>query len=349
MVNPLNYFAKDVGIDLGTANTLIYLSGKGIAVNEASVVSINNKTNHVLAVGHEAKKMMGRTPAHVDIVRPLINGVISDFEMTQEMLKNYLRRVTGGGSLRNYRRAIIGVPSDLTEVERKSVEDAVVGAGVSKAFLIEEPLAAALGARLPIDEPTANMLVDIGGGTAEIAIISMAGTVTSKSLRIAGDRLNDDIIRFVRDEFRLIIGEPTAEELKINIGSAMPLEEKVEMSVQGRDIATGLPKEVIIRDSQIRAAIGRSLKTIIEAVREVLEIAPPELAGDILRRGAYLCGGGSLLRNLNELIAQELSIAVHVVDDPLTCVVRGTGIAIENFEQYSPILSHPLIPKNIKV
>ncbi len=348
MVNPLNYFAKDVGIDLGTANTLIYLSGKGIAVNEASVVSVNNKTNHILAIGHEAKKMMGRTPAHVDIVRPLINGIISDFEMTQEMIKNYLRRVTGG-NIRNYRRAIIGVPSNLTEVERKSVEDAVVGAGVSKAFLIEEPLAAALGARLPINEPTANMLVDIGGGTTEIAIISMAGTVTSKSLKIAGDRLNDDIIRFVRDEFRLIIGEPTAEELKINIGSALPLEEKVEMSVQGRDIATGLPKEVIIRDSQIRTAIARSLKTIIEAVREVLEIAPPELAGDILRRGAYLCGGGSLLRNLDELIAQELSIAVHVVDDPLTCVVRGTGMAIENFEQYSPILSHPLIPKNIRV
>ena len=348
MANLLNYFSKDVGIDLGTANTLIYLSGKGIAVNEASVVSINNKTNQILAVGHEAKKMMGRTPAHVDIIRPLVNGVISDFDMTQEMLKNYLRRVTGG-NFRNYRRAIIGVPSNLTEVERKSVEDAVVGAGVVKALLIEEPLAAALGARLPINEPTANMLVDIGGGTTEIAIISMAGTVTSKSLKIAGDRLNDDIIRFVRDEFRLIIGEPTAEELKINIGSAMPLEEKVEMSIQGRDIATGLPKEVVIRDSQIRTAIGRSLKTIIEAIREVLEIAPPELAGDILRRGAYLCGGGSLLRGLDELIAQELSIAVHVVDDPLTCVVRGTGIAIENFEQYSSIISHPLIPKNIKI
>ena len=220
MANLLNYFSKDVGIDLGTANTLIYLSGKGIAVNEASVVSINNKTNHILAVGHEAKKMMGRTPAHVDIIRPLVNGVISDFDMTQEMLKNYLRRVTGG-SLRNYRRAIIGVPSNLTEVERKSVEDAVVGAGVGKALLIEEPLAAALGARLPINEPTANMLVDIGGGTTEIAIISMAGTVTSKSLKIAGDRLNDDIIRFVRDEFRLIIGEPTAEELKINIGLSL--------------------------------------------------------------------------------------------------------------------------------
>ena len=348
MANLLNYFSKDVGIDLGTANTLIYLSGKGIAVNEASVVSINNKTNQILAVGHEAKKMMGRTPAHVDIIRPLVNGVISDFDMTQEMLKNYLRRVTGG-NFRNYRRAIIGVPSNLTEVERKSVEDAVVGAGVGKALLIEEPLAAALGARLPINEPTANMLVDIGGGTTEIAIISMAGTVTSKSLKIAGDHLNDDIIRFVRDEFRLIIGEPTAEELKINIGSAMPLEEKVEMSIQGRDIATGLPKEVVIRDSQIRTAIGRSLKTIIEAIREVLEIAPPELAGDILRRGAYLCGGGSLLRGLDELIAQELSIAVHVVDDPLTCVVRGTGIAIENFEQYSSIISHPLIPKNIKI
>lgn len=342
------FLSKDIGIDLGTANTIVYLSGKGIAASEASLVAVNSKTNHVLAVGDEAKKMLGRTPSHVHIIFPLVNGIISDFEMTQEMLK-YLLKKSGKGSFLNYRRAIVGVPSNLTEVERKSVEDAVIGAGVSKAYLIENPLAAALGARLPIDEPTANMIIDVGGGTTEIAIISMGGTVTSKSLKIAGSRLNEDIIRFVRDEFRLVIGEPTAEELKVNIGSAVPLEEKLEIAIQGRDLATGLPKEVSVKDIQIRTAIIRSLKTIVEAVKEVLEAAPPELSGDILRRGVYLCGGGSLLKGLDELISKELFVAVNVVDDPLTCVVRGTGIAAENFEKYSQILSHPMIPRDIKV
>lgn len=344
-----HYFSKDIGIDLGTANTLIYLAGKGIAINEASIAALNNKTGQILAVGHEAKKMLGRTPSHVTIVNPLINGVISDFEVTQEILKSFFKSAAKGGFFSNFRRAVVGIPSNLTEVERKSVEDAVVGAGAAKAYLIEEPLAAALGARLPIDEPTANMVVDIGGGTTEIAIISMGGSVTSKSLRVAGDRLNDDIIRFIRDEFRLIIGEPTAEELKVTIGSATPLDEKIEMAVQGRDLATGLPKEVIVKDAQIRSAVIRSIKTIVEAVREVLESAPPELAGDILRRGIYLCGGGSLLRGIDELISQELSVITNVVDDPLTCVVRGTGVIIENFEKYSAVLNHPLIPKDIKL
>jgi rod shape-determining protein MreB len=210
-------------------------------------------------------------------------------------------------------------------------------------------LAAALGARLPIDEPTANMLVDIGGGTTEVAIISMGGTVTAKSLKVAGDRLNDDLIRFVRDEFRLVIGEPTAEELKITIGSAVPLEERSEVAVQGRDLATGLPKEVVVRDVQVRTAITRSLKTIVEAIREVLETAPPELSGDILRRGVHLCGGGSLLRGVDELIAKELSVAVNIFDDSLTCVARGTGVVLENFERHVPILTQPLIPKDIRV
>jgi len=348
MFNPLNFLAKDVGVDLGTANTLIYLAGRGIVVNEASVVALNNKTSQVLAVGHEAKKMLGRTPNHVQIVRPLVNGVISDFEMAREILRYFLKRLSGKGLL-GYNRAVVGIPSNLTEVERKSVEDAVIGAGVNKAYLIEEPLAAALGARLPIDEPTANMLVDIGGGTTEVAIISMGGTVTAKSLKVAGDRLNDDLIRFVRDEFRLVIGEPTAEELKITIGSAVPLEERSEVAVQGRDLATGLPKEVVVRDVQVRTAITRSLKTIVEAIREVLETAPPELSGDILRRGVHLCGGGSLLRGVDELIAKELSVAVNIVDDPLTCVARGTGVVLENFERHVPILTQPLIPKDIRV
>lgn len=347
-MNLFHFFSKDVGIDIGTTNTLVYVAGRGMVVNEPSLVAVNHKTGQVLAVGYEARKMLGRTPSHVDIVFPLVNGIISDFEMTQEMLRQFLRKARGG-SASGYRKAIVSIPSNLTEVERKSVEDVVVGSGVGKAFLIEGPLAATLGARLPIDEPTANMIVDIGGGTTEIAIISMNGIVTARSLKIAGSKLNEDIIRFARDEFRLIIGEPTAEQLKIDIGSATPLEEKIEMSIQGRDLATGLPKEVTVRDVQIRSAIIRSLKTIIEAVKEVLETAPPELSGDILRRGIYLCGGGSLLRNIGELISKELSVIVNVVDDPLTCVVRGTGIAAEKFNKFSGILSQPMIPKNIKV
>lgn len=344
-----NYFGMNVGIDLGTANILVYLAGRGIVINEPSIAAVNNKTGHVLAIGNEAKKMLGRTPNHINVIRPLVSGVISDFEMTQEVIKHFLKRLSGTSLFFNYQRAIVGVPSNLTEVERKSVEDAIVGAGVHYAYLIEESLAAAIGARLPIYEPTANMIVDIGGGTSEIAIISMGGTVTSKSLKIAGDKLNDDIIRFIRDEFRLVIGEPTAEELKMTIGSAIQLNDKAELAVRGRDLTTGLPKEIIVKDHQVRAAIVRSVKIIIEAIREVIESAPPELAGDILRRGIHLCGGGSLLRGFDQLITKELSIETMVIDDPLTCVVRGTGIAVEQFDQYAPILNHPLIPLDIKV
>lgn len=344
-----NYFGRNVGVDLGTANTLLYLAGRGIVVNEPSIAAVNNKTGQVLAIGNEAKKMLGRTPSHVTVIRPLVNGVISDFEMTQEVLKHFLKQLAGTSPFVSYQRAIVGMPSNLTEVERKSVEDAIVGAGVHRAYLIEESLAAAIGARLPIHEPTANMIVDIGGGTSEIAVISMGGTVTSKSLKVAGDRLNDDIIRFVRDEFRLVIGEPTAEELKVAIGSAIQLEDKLELAVRGRDLTTGLPKEVIVRDNHVRAAIIRSVKMIVEGIREVIEEAPPELAGDILRHGVHLCGGGSLLRGLDQLVEKELSITTTVIDDPMTCVVRGTGIAVEQFDQYAPILNHPLIPRDIKV
>lgn len=344
-----NYFGRNVGVDLGTANTLLYVAGRGIVVNEPSIAAVNNKTGQVFAIGNEAKKMLGRTPNHITVIRPLVNGVISDFEMTQEVLKYFLKQLAGTSPFSSYQRAIVGVPSNLTEVERKSVEDAIVGAGVRRAYLIEESLAAAIGARLPIHEPTANMIVDIGGGTAEIAVISMGGTVTSKSLKVAGDRLNDDIIRFARDEFRLVIGEPTAEELKVAIGSAVQLDDKLELAVRGRDLTTGLPKEVIVRDSHIRAAIIRSVKMIVEGIREVIEEAPPELAGDILRHGVHLCGGGSLLRGLDQLVAKELSITTTVIDDPMTCVARGTGIAVEQFDRYAPILNHPLIPRDIKV
>lgn len=347
MKNPFSFLSEDIGIDLGTSNSLIYVAGKGIVLHEPSVAAINQKTGKILAVGREAKKMIGRTPHHIAVVRPLVNGVISDFEMAEEMLREFLKRIEKQ-PFATYRRAIIGVPANLTEVERKSVEDAVRGAGASQAFLIEESLAAALGARLPISEPVASMVVDIGGGTSEIAAISMGGVVTSQSIKIAGDKFNEDIMRFVRDEFQLAIGEPTAEEIKISIGSAAPLAEKLEMEVRGRSLQTGLPKAIIMRDAQVRTALNRSLRALVDAIREVIEKAPPELAGDMLQRGILLCGGGSILRGLDELIARELSVATMVADDPLTCVARGTGVAIENFKQYEPILSRPLIPRDIK-
>ena len=345
-----DYFSNDIGIDLGTANSLIYVKGRGIVVNEPSIAAVNNKTSEILAVGHEAKKMLSRTPPHINVVRPLVNGVISDFEVTQDLLRRYLR-MGGGGRAKflNYRMAVLGVPSNLTEVERKSVEDAAIGAGVNRAYVIEETVAATLGAGLPIDMPTSNMVVDIGGGTTDIAIISMGGAVVSKSLKIAGDKFNQDIINFVRDEFKLMIGEPTAEEIKIAVGSALPLDEKLEIAVRGRDLSTGLPREVIVKNNHARAALARSLRQIVDAVKEVIEIAPPELVGDIYKNGVYLCGGGSLLRGIDVLIAKELSVAARIIDDPLTCVARGIGIVVENFEKHKQLLDNPLRPKDISL
>lgn len=344
----LDGFYKDVGIDLGTANSLLYLKGKGIIIGEPSLAAVNNKTGRVLAIGEGAKKMVGRTPSHINVIRPLVNGVISDFEMTQEILRYFFKKANKNRML-GYYRAVIGVPTNLTEVERKSVEDAVLSAGAAKSFIIEEPVAAALGARLPIDEPTANMIVDIGGGTTEIAIISMGGTVSARSLKVAGDKLTEDIIRFIREEFKLAIGEPTAEELKIRIGSAVPIDERLELAVRGRDMATGLPREVAVKGSLIRSAIHRSLRLITEAIKEAIEAAPPELVGDVLKEGIHLCGGGSLLRGMDQLIQKETSVEVSVVDDPLTCVVRGAGIAAENMAEYSRIFTTALKPMEINV
>lgn len=349
MKNIANYFSKSIGIDLGTANSLVYVAGRGIVINEPSIAAINNKTGQVLAIGNEAKKMVGRTPSHITVVRPLTNGVISDFEMTQEMLKYFFRKIGATNSVLHYHRAVIGVPSNLTEVERKSVEDAVIGAGANKAYVVEEPLAAAIGARLPIHEPTANVIVDIGGGTTEIAVISMGGIVQSKSLKLAGDRLNDDIIRFIREEFKLAIGEPTAEELKMTIGTAMPLEEKLELTIRGRDMATGLPKQMIIKDTHIRVALSRSVRLMVDSIREVIDATPPELVGDTLKNGIFLCGGGSLLKGFNTLLAKELMVPVNIIDDPLTAVVRGAGIAVEQFDKYYSVVNNPLRPRDIKV
>jgi rod shape-determining protein MreB len=343
-------FFKDVGIDLGTANSLIYLRNRGLVLQEPSVAAVNLKTNQILAVGEEAKKMLGRTPAHISVSRPLVNGVISNFEMAQEMLRQFLRRLQGKGSpFISLRRGILAIPNNLTEVERKSVEDAAINAGCAKVYLVEEPVAAALGANLPIDMPIASLIVDIGGGTTDIAVISMGGTVISKTLKIAGDKFNDDIIRFVRDEFKLLIGEPTAEYAKIEAGSAVPQDERLEVPIRGRDIATGLPREIIIKNSHIRAALQKSLRAVVDSILEVIEATPPELVGDMLKQGITLAGGGAMLRGLDELIQKETSVETKVADDPLTCVARGLGQIVDGFERHRELLDNPLKPLQINL
>lgn len=344
----LDYFFKDIGVDLGTTNSLIYLRDRGLVVNEPTVVALNQKTSQILAVGEEARKMLGRTPSHVSVVRPLVGGVISDFEMTEELLRQFLRRVSKG-SLFSYRRGILAIPNNVTEVERKSVEDAAMRAGCAKVYLVESPVAAALGAGLPIDLPTASLIVDVGGGTTDIAVISMGGTVTSKTLKVAGDRLNDDIIHFVRDEFKLAIGEPTAEIAKIAAGSAIPLDERLEIPLRGRDFGTGLPKEVMVKSTHLRQALHKSLHAIVDAIHEVIELTPPELVGDMLQHGIFLCGGGALLRGLDTLIARETGVATEVVEDPLTCVARGLGYIVDNFERHRELLDNPLKPPVINL
>lgn len=348
----MNFFQKlyrNVGIDLGTSNVRLYLKGEGIVVNEPTLVAINSRTSEVINIGNDAKKMVDRTPAHINLVRPLVNGVISDFEVTEQILKHILRRIGSKNPFSRYYLAAISVPTNLTEVERKSVEDAITSAGASKVYLVETPLAAAIGARLPVEEPISNMIVDIGGGTTEISIISVGGAVRSKSLKIAGDKFNEDIIRSIKEDYQLLIGEPTAEELKINIGSALPMDERLEMSVRGRDVATGLPKEITVRDTHVRAVLQKSLRAITDAIKALIEESPPELVGDILKRGIYLSGGGSLLRGLDKYIEKEIMVATNVVDDPLTCVVRGLGMIVEDLRKYEIILSNQQKPRHVNI
>jgi len=347
MINFFKRFYKDVGIDLGTANSLVYLKGEGIVVNEPTIVAVNNRTGQILAIGYEAKKMLDRAPAHISLIKPIMGGVISDFEMAEGILKHFLRKVNDQGMFSRYNVAVMSMPANLTEVERKSIEDAVISAGAAQVFLVEEAVASAIGAKLPVEEATANMVIDIGGGTTDISIISVGGTVISKSLKVAGQRLNDDIVRFVRDEFKLLIGEPTAEELKINIGSAIVIDDKMEMMVRGRDMATGLPKEIIVKSGQVRAAMQKSLKLIVETTKILIEEAPPELVGDILKRGVYLSGGGSLLKGLDKYIEREITVATNVVDDPLTCVIRGLGTIVEDLPKYNALLSNQQKPRSI--
>jgi len=337
--NLFGFFSKDIGIDLGTANTLVYVRGRGIIINEPSVVAINQKTGQILSIGREAKKMVGRTPAHIVASRPLVAGVVSDFEVTEQMLKFFIDKVHRESfSILPRPRVVVGIPSGVTEVEKKAVEDATRNAGAREVYLIEEPMAAAIGIRLPIQEEAGNMLIDIGGGTSEIAVISLGGIVVSRSLRIAGDKLNEDIINYARDEFNLLLGEKTAEDIKLAIGSAHPLEEKIETTMCGRDIVTGLPKEIIVDDSQIRKALSRSIKTLVNAVKGTIEETPPELVADIMRRGIYLVGGGSLLRGLDKLIAEQTEMPVKLVEDPLTAVVRGAGVVLEDIDSLKDVL-----------
>lgn len=333
------FFSKDIGIDLGTANTLVYVSDRGIVINEPSVVAINQKTGQILSIGQEAKNMVGRTPAHIVASRPLVAGVVSDFEVTEQMLKFFIDKVHRGSfSLLPRPRVVVGVPSGVTEVEKRAVEDATRNAGAREVYLIEEPMAAAIGIRLPVQEATGNMIIDIGGGTSEIAVISLGGIVVIKSLRVAGDKLNEDIIQYARDEFNLLLGEKTAEDIKLAVGSAYELEEPLETSMRGRDIITGLPKEVLIDDVHIRKALSRSIKTLINAIKGTIEETPPELVADIMHRGIFLVGGGGLLRGIDQLISEQTEMPVKLVEDPLTAVVRGTGMVLEDIDALKDVL-----------
>lgn len=330
---------NDVGIDLGTANTLVYVSGRGIVVNEPSVIAVNQKTGHIVAVGTEAKRMVGRTPGHIVATRPLVDGVISDFEVTEEMLRYFINRaLESPTSFFSRPRVVIGIPSGITEVERRAVKDAALSAGAREAYLVEEPMAAAIGVRLEVQDPLGNMVVDIGGGTSDIAVVSLGGIVASKNLRIAGDRLNQDIIQYARDEFKLLLGERTAEDLKIAIGSVLPQPMALEATMRGRDLVTGLPREVLVTDVDIREAMKSSISTLIKSVRETIEVTPPELVADIIHRGIVLVGGGSLLRGLEQLIERETRIPVRVAEDPLTAVVRGAGIILEDLDGLREVL-----------
>jgi len=323
------FFSNDIGIDLGTANTLVYVRGKGIVLAEPSVVAVQKDTNKIRAVGEEAKRMLGRTPGSIVAVRPLKDGVIADFELTESMLRYFIRKVHN----RRWARPliVIAVPSGITEVEKRAVEDSAAQAGARDVFLIEEPMAAAIGVNLPVDEPAANMVVDVGGGTTEVAIISLGGIVFSRSVRVAGDEMDEAIIQYLRRNYNLMIGERTAEQIKIQIGTAIPMKEPMTMDVKGRDMVAGLPKTLTISSDEVREALAEPISTIVEAVRISLERCPPELSADLVDRGIVMTGGGSLLRGLDKLLAKETGLPVHIAEDALSAVALGTGKTLDHF------------------
>lgn len=335
-------FFRNIGVDLGTSKTLIYVKGRGIVINEPTVVAMNNKTNQILAVGHEAEEMIGKTPSHIDAIKPLNNGVISDFEVAEKMLDYFLgksKKKGFFGQFLDWPRLVVGVPTGGTEVEKRAVEDVMRSAGAKEVYLIEEPIAVALGSQLSVKESQGIFVVDIGGGTTEVAVISLGGIVVSKSLRIAGDKLNDDIIHYFRDKFKLSIGEKTAEKIKISIGSALDLGSNQEMKIKGRDLTRGLPKEIKVKEQDIREAINPSLIKIIDAIKSTVEITPPELIGDIMETGIILSGGTSLLRGIDKLIEESIDLPVKTIDDPITSVIRGIGIILEDLEASKDILT----------
>jgi rod shape-determining protein MreB and related proteins len=331
--------SRDMGMDLGTANTLVYVSGKGIVLQEPSVVAINQSNNLPLAVGEEAKKMLGRTPGNVIAIRPLRDGVIADFHTAEVMLKHFIHRANEGSNLFKT-RIVIGIPSGVTEVERRAVMEAAQQAGASEVYLIDEPVAAAIGAGLPVAEPTGTMIIDIGGGTTEVAVLSLQGSVVSDSVRVAGDDLSESIISYMKKVHNLVIGERTAEEIKIQVGSAYPTaNDDITMEVRGLHMLSGLPRTVTIKSPEIRESMSEPLSVIVEAVKRTLERTPPELASDIIDRGIMLAGGGALLRGIDTLISHETGIVAHIADDPLTCVVKGTGLVLENFKQLERVFT----------
>jgi len=332
-------FSADIGIDLGTTSTLVYVKGRGVVINEPSVVAINQKTKQILSIGEAARRMVGRTPAYIVAIKPLVDGVISDYEITEQMLRYFIGRVHRKGLPFAPRpRLVVGIPYGVTEVERRAVEEAGIAAGAREVFLIEEPLAAAIGAQLPVQEAKGSMVVDIGGGTTEVAVISLGGIVASRSLRIAGNEMDEDIQNFAREEFSLLLGERTAEAIKIAIGSTVPLQNELTTPMRGRDLVTGLPKEIPVTDEQIRQALAKSVEQIVDAVRTTIEETPPELVADILDSGIVLAGGGALLRGLDWSIAQATESKVYVADDPITCVARGTGVVLEDLDNLRNVL-----------
>ena len=325
----MGLFSKDVGIDLGTANTLVYMKGKGIIMREPSVVAVDTKTDEVRCVGAEAKAVIGRTPGSIVAVRPLKDGVIADFDITANMLENFLKKACGN-SMFSRPRVVICIPSGVTEVERRAVREATLKAGARQVSVIEEPMAAAIGAGLPISEPTGSMIVDIGGGTAEVAVISLSGIVASRSVRCAGDALDQSIIAFIKRKYNLLVGERTAEQIKIEIGSACPQDPETSMEIKGRNLVDGLPKDILIRSEEVRDAMNDCLLRIVEAIKDTLECTPPELSSDIIDRGIMLSGGGALLRGLDTLIQNETGIEVHIAESPLDCVALGAGAVLDN-------------------
>jgi rod shape-determining protein MreB len=342
--SPLNFilgiFSQDIGIDLGTANTLVNVRNKGIIINEPSVVAIEKKSKKVLAIGLDAKEMVGRTPANIVAIRPLRDGVISDFDVTERMLHYFIKKVHDQTFLPVPRpRVVVGIPSGVTEVEKRAVHDASLSAGARDAFLIEEPMAAAIGSGLPITESLGSMVVDIGGGTTEVAVISLGGIVVSRSLRVAGDEMDEDIIQYARQKYNLLIGERMAERVKVTIGSAYPLAQEQTMTVKGRNLITGLPESIEVSSVEIREALANSVSIIVETVRDALDDTPPELVADLMEQGIALAGGGALLQGLDERLSEETKMRVYVADDPMTCVARGAGAVLEDLDRLHTVLA----------